>query len=61
MEEALVRLTTREREIRNRIEDIRHPQSRGATNNALRFSVKVANGLEDGGKKGKRKTIVASA
>lgn len=57
-EEALARLTTRERDIRNRIEDIRHPQSRGT---ALKFSVKLTNGIEESRKKGKKKTVAALA
>lgn len=54
-EEALARLTTREREIRNRIEDIRHPQSR-STLNTRKFTVKLLNGNDEGTKKGKKKT-----
>ncbi|KAH8120353.1 hypothetical protein DFH11DRAFT_1559697 [Phellopilus nigrolimitatus] len=66
-EDALVKLTTREREIRSRIEDILHPQSRLTTSGpAPKFTFKLANGnsgfksTDDGVKKGKKKTSGAA-
>ncbi|KAI5124671.1 hypothetical protein M0805_004279 [Coniferiporia weirii] len=55
-EETLVKLTTREREIRSRIEDIRHPQSRCTTSGPTLNFLFLPNGSEDVVKKGKKKT-----
>lgn len=57
-EDALARLTTRERELRNKIEDIRYPQSRSGT--ALKFSLMNANAMEENRKRGKKKNVTAS-
>ncbi|THH06100.1 hypothetical protein EW145_g4324 [Phellinidium pouzarii] len=54
-EETLVKLTTREREIRSRIEDILHPQSHSTVSgSALKYSFKLTNGSDSSMKKGKK-------
>ena len=61
-EDLLVKLTTQEREIRSRIEDILHPKA-SVSSPIVKFpSAKVVNGApgrrasEDGSKKAKRRT-----